>query len=188
MSDLTIETERLYIRQIAREDLPRVQKAKVANWAELQKWMVWASDDQKPFQALVENYETRVLKEFTKGALRLVARHKDTNEYVMFSGLDLTDKPDVYSTGYWGNAEHLGRGYATEVTKAILKYAFNEKNAQIITIQYYEGNIASKRVIEKCGFQFVNTAPKAHQTFASGEWLDVHQYEMTKKRYRELTL
>ncbi|PCH99836.1 MAG: hypothetical protein COB76_04790 [Alphaproteobacteria bacterium] len=178
MTDIIIETERLYIRQITREDLPDIQKIKEENWGELQKWMSWASNDQKPFSALLKNFEDQVVPDFEKGALRLVAQHKKTDDRVMFSGLDITDQTDVYSTGYWGNLAYLGKGYATEVTKAVLKYAFNVRNAKKITIDYYEGNIASKRVIEKCDFVFVETKPKAHQSFATGEYMDVHCYSI----------
>lgn len=179
MSDILLETDRLYIRPLQREDLPALQKIKEAIWPELQKWMRWASDDQKTYEALAENFDSFIQNDYKKGGLRLIAIHKETGDIVMCTGLDLTDKPSIFSTGYWGNVKYLGQGYATESTRALIEYAFNKHNAEKILINYYEGNNASKRVIEKCGFKFVKTKAKAHQSFATGEWLDIHCYELS---------
>ena len=48
-----------------------------------------------------------------------------------------------------------GKGYATEATKACLKYAFEEINLTEIIGAAHEENNASRRVLEKCGLQFV---------------------------------
>ena len=42
----------------------------------------------------------------------------------------------------------------TEVLQAILNYAFNEIELNRIQADVFDGNIASERVLTKCGMQF----------------------------------
>ncbi|MBR6537936.1 MAG: GNAT family N-acetyltransferase [Lachnospiraceae bacterium] len=44
------------------------------------------------------------------------------------------------------------KGYATEATKAIIRFSFERMNLHKVQICTKEINIPSKRVIEKCGF------------------------------------
>lgn len=46
------------------------------------------------------------------------------------------------------------RGYATEATKAIIRYGFEKMNLHKIQICTKTINEPSKRVIEKCGFTY----------------------------------
>tara|TARA_B100001750_G_scaffold247739_1_gene274602 strand:+ start:788 stop:1366 length:579 start_codon:yes stop_codon:yes gene_type:complete len=180
-----IETERLIIRVPTLADLDAVQNAKEANWHELQKWMVWASDEQKPISALKHYIEVISAEDHAKGGLHLFAFHKNTGDFVMASGLIPEGEPHFYGTGYWGNINYLGQGYATEMMRAILHYAFTKHKAVKINIAYYEGNEKSRRVIDKCGFTFVQTLPKIHQSFATGEWLDEHQFGLTAETWKK---
>ncbi|MBQ8204134.1 MAG: GNAT family N-acetyltransferase [Clostridia bacterium] len=56
--------------------------------------------------------------------------------------------------GYWLGVEFWGRGLIPEAVKEIIRYAFEDLNLQKIWCGYYDGNIKSKRVQEKCGFEF----------------------------------
>ena len=53
----------------------------------------------------------------------------------------------VLSKDYWGN------GLMIEAVKAVIDYLFNIKKLDFITCGYYEFNIQSKKVQEKCGFK-----------------------------------
>ena len=63
---------------------------------------------------------------------------------------------DIYhrsaEVGYWVGEEYWGRGLATEATRAFLDYAFEEFYLHRIFATAFEGNRASMRVLEKCGF------------------------------------
>jgi RimJ/RimL family protein N-acetyltransferase len=181
-----IETERLILRLPTLDDVPMIHKAKEDNWPELQKWMVWASDAQGTLESTSHYVEFFQNEDLKNGGLPLFAFHKTTGDFVMASGLNATETPHVYKTGYWGAKQYLGQGYATEATKAIIDYGFEHHGAQEIQIAYYEGNEASRRVIEKCGFEFVKTLPKSHQSFATGEMLDDHHYALSLERWSQL--
>lgn len=50
-----------------------------------------------------------------------------------------------------------GRGFATEMTKAVIKFGFEEINFNRIEIDCRTVNEASKKVIEKCGLTYEGT-------------------------------
>ena len=47
-----------------------------------------------------------------------------------------------------------GKGYATEMTKAVIAYGFEKINLHRIEIDCRTENEASRRVIEKCGLTY----------------------------------
>lgn len=58
---------------------------------------------------------------------------------------------------YCIGSEFQCRGYATEATKAIIRYGFKKMNLHKIQICTKTINKPSKRVIEKCGFTYEGT-------------------------------
>ncbi len=54
--------------------------------------------------------------------------------------------------GYFLDKKHNGKGYTTEATKLIVKYAFNELKLHRIEAGVQPHNIGSIRVLEKSGF------------------------------------
>ena len=60
--------------------------------------------------------------------------------------------------GYWLGVPHWGRGFATEATRAVIDYAFEEYPIEEIVGGARVTNPASRRVLEKCGFQWTGVA------------------------------
>jgi RimJ/RimL family protein N-acetyltransferase len=56
--------------------------------------------------------------------------------------------------GYWVAEEYQGQGFATEACKILIKRAFDDLNIKQIFATYKKENIASKRVLEKLGFEY----------------------------------
>lgn len=186
--DYIFQTERLYLRVPTLADASKMQAIKEANWPELQKWMNWAADDHLSMAATEKFIGEFVPTDLEKGGLILFAFHKVTHDLVMVGGINCTAEKGVYSTGYWGNIDYLGHGYATEMTMGTLQYAFNAHGAEKVIIAYYEGNNASRRVIEKCGFRHTEIKPKNHRSFATGEMMDEYCFEMTKADFKRLNI
>jgi RimJ/RimL family protein N-acetyltransferase len=63
----------------------------------------------------------------------------------------LEDQPEI---GYWLAAPYWGKGYATEALHAAVDYAFVDLDHQALTAGARVTNPASRRVLEKCGFQW----------------------------------
>jgi RimJ/RimL family protein N-acetyltransferase len=57
--------------------------------------------------------------------------------------------------GYWLGVEHWGKGYATEALHAVIDHVFTELDYQAVTAGARVTNPSSRRVLEKCGFQWI---------------------------------
>jgi RimJ/RimL family protein N-acetyltransferase len=59
--------------------------------------------------------------------------------------------PDL---GYWVGAPYWGNGYATEAARAVIDHAFADLGHEAVQAGARVTNPASRRVLEKCGFQW----------------------------------
>ena len=59
--------------------------------------------------------------------------------------------------GYWLGEDFWGKGYMTEAALQVIHYAFEELHLTGLWASVYKENIASQRVIEKCGFRYHHT-------------------------------
>ena len=56
--------------------------------------------------------------------------------------------------GYWLGVPFWGQGYATEAARALIDHAFGELGYNVLLGGARVSNPASRRVLEKCGFQW----------------------------------
>ena len=71
------------------------------------------------------------------------------NDDPKFQHLKLKDIGYVLSKSYWG------KGLIPEAVSALIDHAFKHQWVEAFTIGHFLSNAQSRRVIEKCGFQFV---------------------------------
>ncbi len=69
-------------------------------------------------------------------------------------GLEDDNNPEI---GYGINHEFQGRGYATEAVRLALKWAFSHSEILAVEAETDPDNIASQKVLEKCGFKETGT-------------------------------
>lgn len=67
--------------------------------------------------------------------------------------VQLVPMEEGFEVGYHITKEATGKGYATEALKALLEYAKTEKKLDQVYGICVSENIASKKVMEKCGFE-----------------------------------
>jgi RimJ/RimL family protein N-acetyltransferase len=92
----------------------------------------------------------------------IAAINQKTGEMVFAIELDraligmcgLDPRPDGAELGYWLGVSFWGRGYATEAVRAVIDYAFAELGHEALQSGARVSNPASRRVLEKCGFQW----------------------------------
>jgi len=60
--------------------------------------------------------------------------------------------------GYWIGVPHWGKGYIPEATRAVIELCFKE-GAEHVWCGHFEANDKSRRVIEKCGFEYIFSEP-----------------------------
>lgn len=65
------------------------------------------------------------------------------------------DSQGVVEIAYGVGTAHQGRGYATEASQALIAFAFGSGLVRVIRAHTRTGNIASERVLAKCGFQCI---------------------------------
>ena len=66
-----------------------------------------------------------------------------------YKGLKENENPEI---GYGILDEFRGQGYATEVVKLALKWAFDHPEVEAVEAESDPDNAASQRVLKKCGF------------------------------------
>ena len=175
---MPIVTPRLILRPPTLGDLDSIQTATEETWHDLQRWMTWAFDDQRSRQAM-EDAIRRVMDYQNQAGIALAAFHRINGDFVVRTALDTTDEQDVYETGYWVAARYAGQGMATEAANAAIRYAFGHLGAKAISIGYFDGNEASRRIVEKLGFQKLRVAHNAATRCLDGTKLDRHEYILT---------
>jgi ribosomal-protein-alanine N-acetyltransferase len=67
------------------------------------------------------------------------------------------DERGVVEIGYGVVPSSEGRGYATEAVEALIAWARAQPAAREVVACCYASNVASRRVLEKCGFRQVAT-------------------------------
>ena len=68
-------------------------------------------------------------------------------------GLRIDEGP-VADIGYWLGTRYWGKGYATEAVRALIDHAFTDLGHKALQSSVRVTNPDSRRVLEKCGFQW----------------------------------
>ena len=84
--------------------------------------------------------------------------------------------------GYTINPNYWGNGYAPEAVKFLIKYLFEELKLDLIWSSHYDFNIKSKRVIQKCGFNYKFTREKTLKALGNKTVNEVF-YNLYKNEY-----
>lgn len=80
----------------------------------------------------------------------------------------------VAEVGYVVDPDRWGNGYCTEALGLLVEYAFSERRLAKLYATVYDGNDASRRVLEKNGFEREGRLRK--EAFVGGERVDVLRY------------
>ena len=67
---------------------------------------------------------------------------------------DMTDRDDECELGYWIGRPFWGQGLIPEAARELIRHGFEDLHMQKIWAGYYDGNLRSRRVQEKCGFVY----------------------------------
>jgi RimJ/RimL family protein N-acetyltransferase len=72
----------------------------------------------------------------------------------LIGGCGIDPHEDAPEIGYWLGVAYWGHGYATEAVRALVDYAFGELCHETLAAGARVTNPASRRVLEKCAFQW----------------------------------
>ncbi len=86
------------------------------------------------------------------------------------------------TVGYWAGEPYAGRGYMTAALRLLLPTLFGELNLHRVEAACIPGNIASVRVLEKCGF--VREGLARRYLCINGVWQDHLLFGMLQEDFR----
>jgi RimJ/RimL family protein N-acetyltransferase len=144
-----LTTERLVLRPPTLDDLP------VWHAIYLDAEEVWYG---APRSSLDENREklTRQIAHFEQHGFGMCAVDlAASGETIGAAGLQHLEGGPEVEVGYRFLKDRWGRGYATESARALIDFGFDEVGLEQIVAVALETNIASRRVLEKCGLREV---------------------------------
>ena len=80
---------------------------------------------------------------------------KDSGEFIGWNEINNLDYTDDIEIGYRYFKNYWGKGYATEMSMALVDYGFNQLNLEKLVGVAMPGNKASLRVLEKIGMKYI---------------------------------
>jgi RimJ/RimL family protein N-acetyltransferase len=176
-----IITPRTVIRCYQAGDGALVKQAVDDSLPELLPFMTWAKFEPETPEAK----EQRILgfrEKFLKGEdYTLGIFNHDETELLGSSGFHARVSGNALEIGYWINSRHTGIGLCTEVVNALTKVGFEIEGLDKIVIHCEQGNDASKRVAEKCGYTYIKSIVTKEQPPRV-----LLRFEMKKREYKSI--
>jgi ribosomal-protein-alanine N-acetyltransferase len=83
--------------------------------------------------------------------------------------------------GYHLLPSHWGKGYATEASRAMIDWAFQNLDLHRIQADCTDGNIASERVLLKCGFRVEGLWRES--CWEHGRFVDIKQFGLLRREF-----
>lgn len=184
VTNIRIETDRLILRAWRERDLEDFYEyAKVDGVGQRCGWL--------PHKDMEES--RRILAMFIEEKKTLALELKENRKVIGSIGLETRDAdlgiPEELmgrEIGYVLNQDYWGRGLMPEAVKAVIDYCFKELSFDWLTCGHFVWNDQSRRVVEKCGFQFIKEV--IHQTrFGTEEPTKMYLLENTTKIIRQMS-
>ncbi|HEV2428027.1 MAG TPA: GNAT family protein [Acidimicrobiales bacterium] len=164
-----VTTPRLTLRVWRDDDAAALSDAVTRSLDHLRPWMGWAERAMSPAEAAAFIAERR-------------ARWADGGDatYGVFAdgavaggtGLHTRHGPATLEIGYWICVEHVGQGYATELSAALTDAAFSVPFVERVEIRHDAANERSRAVPWRLGFSLASVAPEPARAPADSgvEW------------------
>ena len=180
-SPLVIYTERLILRPFKKDDWEAVHDYAVD--PQISRFQPWGPNSIKDTKLFIEKCINSTVN--SNGAVFFFSISlSGTDRHI--GGCVITVDPASTgdaSIGYTIGRKYWNQGYATEAATALLKLAFMDLGLRRVTSNCDSANVASWRVMEKAGMQYVYTEVGAR--YFKGQWRDWLEYAITDDEWRE---
>ena len=180
ISNVILKTPRLILRPWRESDLADFYEyARVDGVGQMAGWT--------PHQSIEESRQIldmfiREKKTFALEYEGKVIGSLGVEEYMpeRYPELDLGDQRGR-EIGYVLSKDYWGRGLMPEAVRAVIRWLFDDVGLDFIIVGHFTRNDRSRRVIEKCGFEYVKTIPFNTQ---DGRTEDSREYILRNQRHR----
>ena len=154
ITDVVLTTDRLTLRPWRESDLPDFYEyASVDGVGQMAGWNPHrnVAESRMILGSFIKHKKTFALEHKGKviGSLGIEAYSEEN--YPELDALQGREIGYVLSKAYWG------QGLMPEAVKAVIDWLFNEEMLDFIIVGHFDRNAQSKRVVEKCGFQYSKT-------------------------------
>ena len=154
ITGVMLTTRRLTLRPWRESDLNDFYEyASVDGVGQMAGWLPHKNieESQKILDRFIQGKKTFALECGGKVIGSLGVELYNEKDYPEFAHLQGREIGYVLSKDYWG------RGLMPEAVQAVIDWLFNEQNLDFIIVGHFDWNNQSKRVVEKCGFQYIKT-------------------------------
>lgn len=155
-------TRHLVLRPTLRTDAEAITEAILASRDELRAFMPWVHGEVSVKQQLARLKDAEAAY-WTGRDMVMVLCEAESGEPVGFVGLHARTalNPTALEVGYWTPTRHAGKGMCTLAARLAILYAFEWLGSDRVQVMHDEVNVASRRVVEKCGFRYEGTLRNA---------------------------
>jgi len=166
----SIETERLLLRKFRPDDLDEL--AKLFSDPDVMRYVgngqpIDRDESERALKSIIRHWESQ-------GFGRWAVVNKQTREFTGFGGLrSLFDTPEVV---YHFSKANWGKGLATELARATLRFGFEDRGLDRIVAVAKPENSASIHVMQKLGMRFEMKTIYYN--------IEVVQYEITRNEFK----
>jgi len=148
-----IETERLYLRRFVREDAEMIYR--LNSDTDVMRYMPAASRRRVDPDSAAEMVRECIAQyERFSGLGIWPTILKASDEPIGWTCLKPLGDTTEIELGYRYFPQHWGKGFATEISKEVVRYGFEDLGLHRIVGITHPENLASRRVLEKVGFGF----------------------------------
>ena len=177
-----IETERLVIRCYDPIDALLLQKSIQESVEHLRPWLPWVKTEPEELKVKIERLRVfRAKFDLSEEFIYGVFDPKET-ELIGGTGLHPRVGSNAFEIGYWINVNQINKGYATEISAALTKVAFEIENVNRVEIHIDPDNVRSATIPKKIGYVFEATLRNRCENI-EGEPVDSMIWSMIKEEY-----
>lgn len=152
-----IDTERLVIRRYVATDAEALATVIPANMDHLRRYMEWIAFEPQTVEqrrAFITEVDAKADagEDFTLGMF-LRGDDGGDGELIGGTGFHVRTDPDRLEIGYWIDADHEGRGFATETAAALTWVGLSLAGADLMGIAHAPSNTRSAAIPERLGYR-----------------------------------
>ena len=155
-----LQTERLVLRRSRPEDHETISAYR--SDPDVSRYQGWERIDPEGIRAQIEEMAGRAPGQ-PGGWVQLSVEERESGRLVGDVGLSPADEPGVIEVGYTIAPEFQGRGYGTEAVAALIAYAFNTLDADLVRAYASAENLPSIRLAEKVGMRLAERFERRHE-------------------------
>ena len=178
-----IRTARLDVRVYRPADAEELRTISARNKEHLLPWMPWARLEPEPLEKKLDRI-LRFRGSFDLGQDFIYGVFEpEDGALVGGTGLHPRCGPGGFEIGYWIDHEREGRGYATEVSAALVRVGIELLGARRIEIHCEPANVRSTRIPAKLGFTLEGIL-RARLEVEEGKYRDKAVHTLLAEEFR----